>query len=231
MIHSQSLFLYEEIMLLALRNEKGTIATSYSEYAVAGAVLAELLLDRRIFVDNTRKQLVDLYKTEPTGDLIIDECLERMMAGKKRASLKTWVSRLAGIKGLRNKAARQLCKRGILRAEEDKILFIFTRKIYPEIDPVPEKKIVGRLHAAIFSDDDQLDPRTVVLISLAHGANLLTGNFERKEIRTQKKRIEQIVNGEMIAKATKEVIEACQAAMMVAVIMPAITASIVSASD
>jgi hypothetical protein len=35
------LFLYEEIMLLALRDEKGTVVTSFSEYAVAGAVLAE----------------------------------------------------------------------------------------------------------------------------------------------------------------------------------------------
>ena len=39
-----TLFLYEEIMLLALRNQKGTVATSFSEHAVAGAVLAELNL-------------------------------------------------------------------------------------------------------------------------------------------------------------------------------------------
>jgi hypothetical protein len=66
------LFLYEQIMLLALHNEKGTVATGFLEYAVAGAVLAELLLDRRVSIDDNRKQLVDLHNTEPTGDPIID---------------------------------------------------------------------------------------------------------------------------------------------------------------
>ena len=138
MTHVKALSLYEEILLLALRNEKGTVASGYSEHAVAGAVLAELLLDRRISVDDTGKQLVDLRNTHPTGDPIMDECLETMKAGKRRASLQAWVSRLAGIKGLRHKVARQLCDRGILRADEDKVLFIFTRKIYPEINPVAE---------------------------------------------------------------------------------------------
>ena len=225
MAHPKPLFLYEEIMLLALRNEKGTVATSYSEYAVAGAMLAELLLDRHILVDDTRKQLVDLQNTRPTGDPIIDECIEKMIAGKRRASLKTWVSRLARTKNLRHKVARQLCNRGILCADEGTVLFIFTRKVYPEINPVPEKNIVERARAAIFTDDDQLDPRTVVLISLANGANLLSEIFGRKDVKTRKKRIEQIVNGEMTRKATKEVIAACQTAVMVAAIMPAIIAS------
>ena len=68
-----ALYLYEEIMLLALRNKEGTVATGFSEYAVAGAVLAELLLDRRISVEDKRNQLVDLQDVGPTGDPIIDD--------------------------------------------------------------------------------------------------------------------------------------------------------------
>ncbi len=139
--------------------------------------------------------------------------------------MQTWVSRLAGTKNLRHKVARQLCDRGILRADEDKVLFIFTRQVYPEIDPLPEKQIVDRLRTAIFTDHDQLDPRTVVLISLANGADLLNQTFGRKEVRSRKKRIEQIVNGELTGKATKNVIAACQAAVMVAAIMPVIMAT------
>jgi len=216
MTQPQRLYLYEEIMLLALRNHKGTLATSYSEYAVAGAVLAELLLDRRVTVDGTSKALVDVRDTTPTGDPIIDECLEKMTAGRKRASLKSWLSRLAGIKKLRHKVARQLCNRGVLRADEDTVLLLFTRKVYPEINPAPENKIVERLRTAIFTDTDQVDPRTLVLISLANGVDLLSEMFGRKEVRTRKKRIEKIVNGEMTGKATKEVIAACESAAMVA---------------
>ncbi len=225
-LDSKPLFLHEEIMLLALHNDKGTIATNYPEYAVAGAVLAELLLDRRISVDGTRKQLVGLQNTNPTGEPIIDACLAKMRTARRRTSLKNWVSRLGDIKKLKHRVAQQLCKRGILRASEDAVLFIFTRKVYPEINAAPEREIVERIRAAIFTDDDSLDPRTVILISLANGADLLSKMFGRKQIRARKRRIKQIVDGEMTGKATKEIIEACQVAMIVAATMPAIVTTV-----
>jgi len=231
MTSPKSLFLYEEIMLLALRNRQGTTTIDYVEYAVAGAVLAELLLDRRITISDKRKHLVDIQNTNPIDDPIIDECMERMKAAKKRASLQTWVSRLATIKRLRHKVAQQLCNRGVLRADEDKVLHIFTRKIYPEVNPVPEEKIMERLRTAIFRDSDDIEPRTVVLISLASAANLLSENLGRKEAKDRKKRIEQIVNGEMTGNATKEAIAACQAAVMVAVILPAVIVPAVIAGN
>jgi golgi phosphoprotein 3 len=222
---SEPLHLYEEILLLALRNKQGTVATDYSEYVIAGAVLAELLLERRIALYGTRKHLVDIRITQPTGDPIIDECLEVMKAGRKRASLQKWVSRLAGIKRLRHKVARQLCDRGVLSAGEDKVLYIFTRKIYPEIDPVPEQEIVERLWTAIFTDSSRVEPRTVVLISLANAAGLLAQAFGRKEVKSRKKRIEHIVSGELAGQATKEVIAACETALIIACVMPVIIAS------
>lgn len=217
---TKPLFLYEEIMLLALRDQEGTISTNFPEHVIAGAILAELLLDGHISVENSRKQFVELRNTEPTEDPIIDECLERIASSKRRGSLQTWVSRLASIKNLRHKAAHQLCDRGILRAEQDKILFIFKRRIYPEINPIPEKEIINRLKAAIFTDHDQVDPRTVVLVSLADGSGLLSQTFGYKEIEDRKKRIEKIATGELSGKATKEVIIACQTAILIAVIMP-----------
>jgi hypothetical protein len=50
MTAAQPLFLYEEVLLLALRNRTGT-TTAYPEHAIAGAILAELLLSRRITVE------------------------------------------------------------------------------------------------------------------------------------------------------------------------------------
>jgi len=228
MAKKESLFLYEEIMLMALRDEKGTVATGFPEQVVAGAVLAELLLENRISVEDTRKQLVDVINKRPVGDPVIDECLEKMATAKRRAALKTWVQKLAGVKNLRHKVARQLCDRGILRADEDKVLLLFKRRIYPEIDPMPEKKIIERLRTAIFTDHHRLDPRTVVLVSLASGADLLRQAFGRKEIKPRKKRIEQIANGDMTGKATKEVIAACQTALIVAAIMPAMISTTVN---
>ena len=227
MARDKPLFLYEEIMLLALRDEQGTIATGFPEQVLAGAILAELLLDGRISVEDTKKKLVNLVDTRPSGDPIIDECLEKMTTAKRRASLQTWVSRLAGTKNLRHKAAQRLCDRRILRADEDKVLFVFKRRIYPEIDPVPEKKIIDRLRDAIYNDHAKLDPRTVVLVSLANGSDMLRQTFGRKELKSRKKRIERIENGELTGKATREVIAACQTALIVAAIMPAMISTTV----
>jgi Golgi phosphoprotein 3 len=230
MTSPKPLFLYEEIMLLALRNEKGTIVTCFSEYAVAGAILAELSLERRISFETTGKRWVEVADGSPMGDPLIDECLQKLAAAKRRASLQTWVPRLAGIKDLKHKVARQLCDRGILRAEQNKVLFVFTRQDYPEVNPVPEKRIVDRVRAAVFSDDARLDPRTVVLISLAHSAGLLSETFGRKAVGARRKRIEQIVNGELTGKATREVITACRMAVMVATTTATMTATIAATS-
>ena len=71
---------------------------------------------------------------------------------------------------------------------------------------------------------------TIILLALCDSSNLLNKIFERKKIRSRKKRIKQIVNGEIIGQATREVIESVQAAIAVAAIMPAIMASTTAAT-
>ena len=222
MTTNNNLYLHEEIMLLALRDEEGTIASgTMYQYAIGAAVLSELLLSQRIIVDQSnKKKLVDLVGSTPLGEPLLDHCLEKIIAAKRRAALQTWVSRFAGVKNLKHLIAQRLCQRGILRADEDKVLLIFTRKIYPEVNPEPERELIERLRNAIFTDASEVDPRTVVLVSLANAAGLLKIVFDRKLLKTRKKRIEQIVNGEITGKAAQEAIQAMQAAVMAAVIMP-----------
>lgn len=222
------LFFHEEIMLLALREEEGTIATgTMYQYAIGGAILSELLMRERIRIDNSKnKKLVNLIGSTQIGEPIIDECLEKIRTVKRPASLQMWISRFASIKNLKNRVAEQLCKRGILRVDEDKILLLFTRKLYPEVNPKPEKDLIERLRVAIFTDSKAVDARTIVLISLANSAGLLKIPFDKKLLKGRKERIEQIVNGDLIGKAAKEVIAAIQAAVMVAVIVPAVTTAV-----
>ena len=133
-----------------------------------------------------------------------------------------WVSRFARVKKLKHKIAKQLCKRGILRSDEDSVFLVFSRKIYPEINPEPERQIMGRLRDAIFTDTDQVEPRTTVLLSLAKSTGVLKANFDKKKLKTRKDRIERIINGEVTGKATKEAIDAMNAAVMVTVIFSSI---------
>jgi len=225
-----NLFLHEEIMLLALRDEEGTIASgTMYQYAIGAAILAELLLNKRIAVgEPRRKKLVDLMSPQPLGEPLIDQCLEKISNKKRRASLQTWVSRFAGVKNLKHRVAQQLCERGILRASEDTILLLFTRKIYPEVNPEPERKLIERLRQAIFTDSRDVDPRTVVLVSLANSTGLLKVVFDKKKLKGRKARIKEICDGEITGKAAKEAIEALQAAVMVCCIVPAITTAAIS---
>ena len=97
------LHLHEEIMLLALRDKEGTIDLGVNyQYAIGGAISAELLMKGRIAVEQVRKKkLVHVVNTESLYDPLIDECLGKIVNAKRRATLQTWVSRFAGVKKLK----------------------------------------------------------------------------------------------------------------------------------
>lgn len=228
MTREATLSLPEEIMLLALHDEKGTTGLeSMYQYAIGGAALAELLMRERIRVDTSRKKQVGVINAKPLGDPLLDECLTKLVEARKPAAAQTWVARFAGVKNLKHLLAERLCDRGILRADKDKVMLLFSRRTYPEIDPEPEQALVERLRQAIFTENNHLDPRTVVLVALANSASLLNNVFDKKDLKARKDRIARVVEGDAMAEATKEAIEAVQAAIMVAVILPTITTAAV----
>lgn len=224
------LTLHEEILLLALRDKEGTLANgAMMHYALGGAFLAQLLLQKRIGVDtSTRRKLVDVLDTTPLAEPLLDECLERMATARRRAALQTWVARFAQIKRLKHRVAQHLCQLNILQETEDKVLWVFNRTVYPELTHIPEQQLTERLRAAVFSEICDLDANTVVLIALAHHAGLLRNVFTRQDLRQRKHRLKQITSGNAVGKATQEAIEAMQAAVMVACIMPVMVSTISS---
>jgi len=214
-------------MLLALRNDKGTVAGGVMyQQAAGGAILAELMLRNRVrAVTEGRSTWAVVQDATPLGDDVLDECLGKMKASAKRRRLLTWVQKFAGTRQLKHRVAAGLVDRGILREREDRVLLFFSRRVYPEFDPVHERRIVERLGEAVFSDSETVDPRTTVLVALAHHSGLLKANLDRKKLRTRKKRIEAVTKGDAVGKATKDAIDAVHAAVMVAAVMPAVIAS------
>jgi hypothetical protein len=63
---------------------------------------------------------------------------------------------------------------------------------------------------------------------LANSTGLLKVVFDKKKLKGRKARIKQIVDGEITGKAATEAIQAMQAAVMAACIMPTIMATSVS---
>lgn len=66
------------------------------------------------------------------------------------------------------------------------------------------------MREAIFTDHEDVDPRTVVLVSLAKSTGLLGTVFDRKELKARKDRIERLVAGEVAGEAARKVIEEMQ---------------------
>ena len=106
------------------------------------------------------------------------------------------------------------------------MLFIFSRRIYPEINASPEQDVLARLRSAIFDGDvGEIEARTAVLLALTHHSGLLPHTFDKKALKKRKARIEAVIDGDLVGEATKSAIQAIQAAIMVACVMPAIVAS------
>ncbi len=220
-----SLYLHEEFMLLALREEKGTIAgVENIEYPLAAAVVSELLLQVQLEIDQAKpkKKLINLVGSTPFGDPILDEALDRIKNAKRRASLNKWVERLANLKKLKHRTALQLCERGILKADEDKVLRIFTRKIYPELNPEPERKVVECLRRVIFFDTQDVPARDALLVGLAHHTGLLQKKFAKEDLKPRKKHIKEIAKGNLCSQAAKDLMDAVNTAVMAAVVVVAL---------
>ena len=219
------LHLHEELLLLALRDDSGTIesgaATTYA-YAVAAGILSELLLSGRISIDDGKKKLVTLTDQTPLGDPVLDQCLAAVAEAKRRRKLRDWVAKFTRLKNLKHRIAERLCERGILEADQDKVLFVFPRRIYPTRNMLPEQRLIERLREAIFGDDPQVEPRTAMLVSLAAGAELLKIPFHKSELRRRKQRIKQISEGEVLGQAARDAIQAMRAAVVAACIVPVV---------
>jgi Golgi phosphoprotein 3 len=223
------LTLPEELLLLALKEESGSIhwQASHHSYALAAGILAELLLAERIAPIGNEGHL-EIITTAATGYPLLDDALTTIAKSSKPKSAQSWVQQLIFLPKLTQRVAEILCDRGIIEIQESRILFIFPSRRYPERDGRHEIRIIDRLRKAIFGSVKQLDTRTAILLALAHHTGLLTIPFDRKELKTRKDWIESVCNGQGIAESTKKAIEAVQTAAAVAV---ATTAAITAATS
>jgi Golgi phosphoprotein 3 len=227
-----NLYLYEEYLLLALRDDTGTTECGVSlGFGLGGALLADLMLLERVEVEQEKKRaFLKLTDVSSTGDSLLDECLMKLHDAKRRAVLSTWVQRFASIRRLKHRAAESLCDRGVLKSEESRFLLLFTREVYPEVDSRVEKEILARLKRAIFTQTSDIEAKTLVLVSLANSTGLLKANFDKKKLKARKDRIEKIVSGEAVGEAAQAAVQAAVQAAAMAAIMPSLIATTVVTS-
>ncbi len=114
----------EEILLLALDEKSGRLhplPERALEFALAGAVLAELAFIDRI--DTDAKQLI-IKDASPMGDPILDEALKYLPKDEPKLTIQKALARIA-LKAdkLQDLLFAELVRKGILNQQEKKFLW------------------------------------------------------------------------------------------------------------
>ena len=220
------LTLMEELLLLALNDEKGNLVSSATAlpYGLNGAILLELALAEKIDIDN--KKLV-VIAAPPTGNDLLDKALGILAGAPKNKPVKYWVVRLSSaMKGLKNELLEKLIEKEILVEQENKILWVIPVKRYPAKNAAPENAIRNRIRNIVLNGQT-VDERSSLLISLIHACSLVNEIFEKDERRAAKKRIKEIGENEKVGKAITDTVNE---AVMVAVSAAAIASVTTSTS-
>jgi len=213
------LTLADEIVVLMLDDESGAIkplCASFANVAVAGGILMELSLLGRIDTDLTSLYAVD---PKPAGDELLDQALAEIAAEHPHQGSKSWIRHFAFDKGdLTKGVLERLVQAGILRAEERRFLWVFSRRAYPQNTGREEREAKARLLAVIFNDEIP-SPRDTLLLSLADSSGVLDAILSADELRKASQRIEQIVALEEIGRAVKGVMADISAQLQAAATM------------
>jgi hypothetical protein len=219
------LSLAEELMLLALKDEKGSVIMSASTalpYGLAGALLLDLFFRQKITFNGKTVEVVD---PAPTGDTLLDETLALISGTEKHKTAKYWVQKIERkIKKLRDRIADQLVQKEILKPEEHRLLWVFQYQRYPTVNISPEMEIRQRIRKIVLLNHPP-DDKDRALISLVKACSLVNEIFSGEERRQAKKRIKEITEEEKIGKAVSYVVAEITAAVTAVVIITAASTS------
>jgi Golgi phosphoprotein 3 len=195
------LTLADEIVVLMLDDSVGEIrpdCVSVSGVAIAGGILMELALLGRIDTDLKSLFIVD---ASSTGDELLDAILQEIAAEPEKQSSAWWIDKLSTRHGdLVERVLGRLVTSGILREEERRFLWVFSRRAYPQVSGREEREAKARLMSVLFNDEVP-DPRDTLLLGLARSTDVLSVILSSEELDKAADRIEEVASLEEIGRS------------------------------
>ncbi|MER7609814.1 GPP34 family phosphoprotein [Nocardioides sp. NPDC127503] len=213
----------EDLLLLVLDDEKGTLASSWVQQALGGAILTELVMAGSV-------QIVPKSGLTPAKAMAVpgrrpDEpvlaAAYDVLAVKPLAA-KNAVTNLG--KGLHEALAARLCDRNILKRRDEKILGIFPRTTWPAADSSHENAVRGHL-VAVLIHGAAPDARTGPLIALLSSIDLAHKVVDTRAVGAGavKKRAREIARGDWAAKGVKDAMDEVTAVMTAVMVATTVT--------
>ncbi|MEU8224493.1 GPP34 family phosphoprotein [Kribbella sp. NPDC048915] len=215
----------EDLLLLLYDDQTGKPITGAPglDYALAGAVLIELTLQRKVDITTEGKAgRLRVLDGTPTGDPILDERLAYVV-GKPGKKPKDQIGKLS--KHLREQLLARLADRGILQADQGKVLGLFPVTRWPARDARHEQEVRTRLHG-VLAQGLQPDERTGALVALVNALNVVPKVVtDAVDKRALKRRAKEIAESDWAADAVKKAVAEMQAAVTTAIVVSATAAS------
>lgn len=224
------LLISEEMLLLALDDEKGGTTWLEGWAALSGGVLADAVLAGAVTVHDGGL----VPGAEPAHPL-----LQRVRAavgahGEPR-TMEDWIHQLPQeVTPFLGTVAERLLSAGVLAEEHGRILGLFPTTRYPEVDPTPERALRERLRRAVV-DGAEPAGHDGLLIALVQPAGLVEGlvaDGDREVKHTARRRArdiaEQVTAHPQTAAASAAVaVDAAAAAAAMVAVLAAVTTTTV----
>ncbi len=209
-----SLTLVEEILLLLLDDEKGTLPPVPQltlHLVLAGGVLMELAISNRI--DNHIDTL-EIINDEPLNDPILDQCLSKICADPTHKDVKFWINAIADDgASLVDLGFSRLVERGVLGESEKRFLWVMKTRAYPMIDGSVEREVKLRIMNILYSDEIP-DQRDVVIFCLMDACDMFRTLLGPVELNRMRSRISDVSRLDLIGQATTKMIREIQVALV-----------------
>lgn len=207
--------LIEEMCLLAI-DDDGAIAPITGGVAfsmgIVGACLVELCLRGRLDAElrgttpgAEPRAVIWVVDGSPVGEPALDHVL-REVAGAEVRTVADWTnSLLPAASQLRDLALQRLQARGIIAAQEKRILWVLKARRYPIIEGRELREAKLRIVDVLIGDSVPT-PHDSVLIGLALIAGLLGYVFSPEELRRMNSRIDEVSSLDIVARAVEAAI-------------------------
>jgi hypothetical protein len=218
------LSLSEKLYLLAVHPQKGGIiyaAKQKFDFALPGALFMEMLLDKKIEIENKRIKVVGTK----SNDSIQNYLLQKMSNVKRPRKVTTWISKFRlSMKRIRRQIKTSLVRKGMLKLDEKQFLFFHWKR------PVLQnKQAIYKLQSEIENQILQgtTSEENIMLLVLIKPAGLLKRIFPDKEKRKiAGKKLKQMMEENQVSEAVSAAVAAAHAvAISVAASSAAMTAS------
>ncbi|MEU8550486.1 GPP34 family phosphoprotein [Streptomyces roseoverticillatus] len=208
----------EELLLLALDDESGSVYADAIGLGLAGAQLVELTLGGHVVLEDGR---LHASAGDHTDDPLLDAALADIAASGKPTKPSAWLSSrsksMVGVYGAR------LAEAGLVKHQKGRALGVITTHRYPAADTSVKAGVRARLDAVV-AKRLVLDPRTQALASLVHAIGLARRLYSGREGAGARKELRALAEGDWAARAVSQEIAKATAAITAAVAAAAVAA-------